>query len=262
MNLQLLISAVNAEPQKLIEKMKIESDAILINQCGKVDYQEINCGKYLIKAFSFNEKGVGLSRNNALMRADSDADIVLFSDEDIVYCKGYREKIIEEFESHPEADMLLFNVKVCDERYTYWTDKFGKVGLAKCGRYPAYSMAIRRKKLHDTAITFSLLFGGGAKYSNGEDSLFIRQLIKAGVKCYKTPVVIGEEIPRPSTWFSGYNEKFFFDRGVLYTYLYGWADKLMALQFIIRKKKIMCQDIPAKKAFDIMLDGIKEARGR
>lgn len=54
--------------------------------------------------------GCRLSRNNALLRAD--ADLCLFSDEDIVYDDGAAERIIEGFEQHPEADMLLFNVRV------------------------------------------------------------------------------------------------------------------------------------------------------
>ena len=36
--------------------------------------------------------------------------------------------------------------------------------------------AVRRERLQAANITFSLLFGGGAKYSNGEDSLFLKGL--------------------------------------------------------------------------------------
>ncbi len=258
--LELLVSALNADTEELIKKMNIGSDAIIINQCGQVGYSEERADGHNIRIFSFDEKGVGLSRNNALLRASN--ELVLFSDEDIVYADDYEKKVCEEFDRHPEADMLLFNVKVCEERFTYWNKSFGRVGLMNCGRYPAYSMAIRKKKLHDTGVTFSLLFGGGAKYSNGEDSLFIRQLIKAGIKCYRTDVVIGEEIPRPSTWFNGYNEKFFFDRGVLYHHLYGRMAMLMALQFAYRKRKIMCQTIPWTKALGIMKAGIAEARSK
>ena len=38
---------------------------------------------------SFTERGVGLSRNNALMRAS--ADICLFADDDIIYENNYKE---------------------------------------------------------------------------------------------------------------------------------------------------------------------------
>ena len=40
-----------------------------------------------IKIYSFDERGVGLSRNSALMRAD--ADIIVFADSDVIYNDDY-----------------------------------------------------------------------------------------------------------------------------------------------------------------------------
>ena len=257
MELQLLISAVNQDPAKLAEKMNIRCDGILINQCSHFGYEEIEREGHRIRVYSLREKGVGVSRNNALLRADR--DICLFSDEDIVYEDDYPEKVIGEFEKHPQADMLLFNVEVCKSRRTYHIDSFGRVRLYNCGRYPAYSFALRREVMHRKNLSFSLLFGGGARYSNGEDSLFIRDCIKKGMRVYKTPVTIGREQERESTWLSGYHKKFFFDRGVLYVHLYGRLAKLMALQFLFRHRAVMCREIPMKKAFKIMCDGIREA---
>ena len=256
--LQLLISAVNQNPVRLVEKMNLHSDAILINQCDHFGYEEIRRGGCLIRAYSLQEKGVGLSRNNALLRADG--DICLFADEDIVYTDDYPEKVLGEFAAHPEADMLLFNVEVCQARRTYHIDAYGRVRIYNCGRYPAYSFALRREAMHRKNVSFSLLFGGGARYSNGEDSLFIRDCIQSGMKVYKTPVIIGREEERESTWFSGYHEKFFFDRGVLYEYLYGRLAKPMALQFLLRHRGVMCRDISWRKAYAIMCECQAEAR--
>ena len=259
MKLQLLISAVNRNPKELMEKMNVNSDAVLINQCDCFGYEEFSWRGNTVRAYSFKEKGVGLSRNNALMRADG--DISLFADEDICYTDDYVQKVIGEFEKHPEADMLLFNVDVCEARRTYHTDSFGKVGLHNCGRYAAYSFALRTEVMHRKNVAFSLLFGGGAKYSNGEDSLFIRDCIKSGMRVYKTPVTIGREEERESTWFSGYHEKFFFDRGVLYEHLYGKLAKPIALRFLLKHKEVMCKEISVKEAYKLMCDGLKEARG-
>ncbi len=259
MSLQLLISAVNQDPARLVEKMNVRSDAVLINQCDHFAYEEIRREGALIRVYSLREKGVGLSRNNALLRADQ--DICLFADEDIIYDGDYPEKVTREFARHPEADMLLFNVEVCEARRTYHTDTYGRVGRWNCGRYPAYSFALRREVMHKKHVSFSLLFGGGARYSNGEDSLFIRDCIKSGMKVYKTPVTIGREEERKSTWFSGYHEKFFFDRGVLYAFLYGRLARPMALQFLLRHRGVMCREIPVKRAYALMCDGLREARG-
>lgn len=257
MTLQLLISSVKADVHELVRKMKLDSDAIIINQCDCNEVQEWQENGNTIKAYSFCERGVGLSRNNALLRADH--DISLFSDDDIVYEEGYKQKILDEFEAHPEADMLLFQVDVDEARRTYTNDSFGKVGLMNCGRYPAYSFAIRTEKMHAKNLSYSLLFGGGAKYSAGEDSLFIHDCIKRGLKVFRTPVRIGQEIPRPSTWFHGYDEKFFFDRGVLYYHLYGKLRKPIAIRFLLKYKGEMCKDIAVKDAYRLMKKGMQEA---
>lgn len=258
MKLQLLVSAVNQEPKALAERMNISSDAIIINQCQVFAYEEFERKGRRIRAYSLAERGVGLSRNNALLRADG--DICLFADEDIVYRDDYEERVLQEFARHPEADMLLFNVDVCAARRTYHTESYGRVRQYNCGRYAAYSFAIRREKLHQKNLTFSLLFGGGARYSNGEDSLFIRDCIKKGLKVYKTPTEIGRETERESSWFSGYHEKFFFDRGVLYEHLYGWLAKPIALRFLWKHRAAMCREISLKKAYCLMCGGLKEAR--
>ena len=107
MKLELLISAVNAEADKLIEKMRVAGDAVLINQCGAEGTSEVSVQGGCVSVLSFAEKGVGKSRNRAIDA--SSADIVLFADDDIVYDDGYADKVIKEFEAHPEADALFFN---------------------------------------------------------------------------------------------------------------------------------------------------------
>lgn len=258
MTLQLLVAAVKKEALKLAEEMHIDSDAIIVSQGNGYGYEELNYKGHTIRYFAMEDKGVGLNRNTALLHAQ--ADIVLFADEDIVYDEGYAGKVLAEFKRHPEADMLLFNVKASEGRETYHTDSFGRVRWYNCGRYPTYSFAVKRECLHKNNITFSLLFGGGARYSNGEDSLFIRDCLKSGMRVYRVPVNIGKEKYRESTWFRGYNEKFFFDRGVLYSYLYGRLDKVMAMRWLLKHKEELCQENSLKEAYGIMCRGMKEGR--
>ena len=108
-----------------------------------------------------------------------------------------------------------------------------------------------------------MLFGGGAKYSNGEDSLFIKDCLNAGMKIKAMPVNLGREIPRPSTWFHGYTEKFFYDRGVLYVYLYGMMAKPFAMRFMLKHKsklKNTPESISYKKAVDAIMRGIDDTK--
>ncbi len=259
MKLQVLVSSVNQEIMTLADRMHLQTDAIIVNQTDHFGYEEYMHNGRRIQCYEFQEKGVGLSRNNALLRAEG--DIVLFSDEDIIYDTGYERRILDAFAAHPEADLLLFNMRVGASRATYHTEAFHRVHIWNAGRYPTYSFAVRREKLHVSHITFSLLFGGGAKYSNGEDSLFLKDCLKYGLVVYAVPIEIGEECERESTWFQGYNDKFFIDRGVLYHFLYGGLAYLMSVRFLLVHGKVMCTKIPMKNALALMKKGIKSVEG-
>ena len=74
-------------------------------------------------------------------------------------------------------------------------------------------------------------------------------------------MTIGKENGRPSTWFHGYNEKFFYDRGVLYRFLYGKAAFLMALRFLYKQKDVMCKEFSFREAFVLMRRGIRMEKG-
>lgn len=258
MKIEVLASVMNQSPAALAEHMKLDSNAVIINQCDTLNYEEISYHGHRVRFFSFPDRGIGRSRNEAILRADS--DICLFSDEDIVYETGYEQMITEEFARNPEADMILFNITVAEARRTYHNTKRHRVHWYNCGRYGAVSFAVRRESLLRSGVTFSLLFGGGARYSNGEDSLFLKEFIGKGYRVYTAPVTIGRERESQSSWFSGYDEKFFHDRGVLYHCLYGRLAGLMAMRFLLAHKEKMCAETSVKQAGAWMKEGIAEAK--
>lgn len=258
MKVEVLVAAVNEDVVALADKMNLETEAVIVNQCDRFEYQQLEHKGRSIRCLSLAERGVGLSRNTALMRARE--DIVLFSDEDIVLHSGYEKAILEAFDNNPKADLITFNVKVDPRRKTYYNTGKRRIRFYNYGRYPAYAIAARREALHGAGVSFSLLFGGGARYSNGEDSLFLHDCLKRGLKLYTETVEIGEERYRDSTWFHGYTEKFFKDRGVLYHYLYGSFALLWSLRFLLAKRKVMCREVSFPRAYTWMRQGIREGK--
>lgn len=260
MTVELLISALNAEPAKLIQKMKVTGSAVLVNQCNLDECYDVATANGNVKVISNTERGIGLSRNHALDAASG--DILLFADDDIEYVPDYVDLIASEFEKHPEADGIFFNFEVDASRATYSTKTFGPVTFKNSGRYPTYSLAVKRDRVRNDSVKlcFSPLFGGGAKYSCGEDSLFIMDCLNAGLKLFCSPVCLGREVYRQSTWFSGYTEKFFFDKGVLYPFLYGKLAPFVAMRFLLKHGSVMCKEIPILQAYKLMRDGMKEGK--
>lgn len=260
MKLEVLVSAVGKEAAELISQMNLCTDAVLVNQCDRYAFDTAAAGKGNVKCFSMPERGVGLSRNTALLHASG--DVVLFSDEDIILAQDYEAQITKAYKELPDADLILFNVQVAPARRTYWNEEIRRVTYRNYGRYPAYSISAKLTALRRANAHYSLLFGGGAKYSNGEDSLFLRDCLRAGLRIYAHTACIGEELERESTWFSGYHEKFFRDRGVLYHHLYGKLAVPLSLRFLLSHRETMCREISVGKAFRIMRMGVQEARGK
>lgn len=256
MRVQVLASVMNQTMKQIAEQMRLASDAVVINQCDRLGFEEMEYQGGLVRFYSFPDRGVGKSRNEAILRADG--DICLFSDEDVVYEPGYAQAVSAEFEKNTDADMILFNIIVEEDRQTYHITDRKRVHWYNCGRYGAVSFAVKRDSLLASGVMFSQLFGGGARYSNGEDSLFLKGFMDKGYKVYTAPVTIGREVRKgDSSWFAGYNEKFFFDRGVLYRYLYGRLALPMALRFLLAHRNKLCGELPLIKAYDMMKKGIK-----
>lgn len=260
MEIQVLVSAVEQNMAALVEKMNISTPAVVVNQCDSYGYEEMEHNGAKIQCFSMQERGVGLSRNTALLHAD--AEVCLFSDEDITLTGDYAKEMEKAYREIPDADMILFNVKVSPKRKTYWNTDIHRVNYRNYGRYPAYSISGKLDSLRRANVGYSLLFGGGAKYSNGEDSLFLRDCLRAGLHIYTHTICIGEEKERESTWFRGYTQKFFHDRGVLYHFLYGKLAKPLAWRFLWVHRQEMCREISVGEAYRLMKDGIREGKGR
>ncbi|MFK4998688.1 glycosyltransferase [Bacillus sp. N9] len=207
MKLQVLVSTMNQTDFSLLKEMNIQSDAIVVNQCKINNFDVVNYNGHKVRFLSLNEKGVGLSRNTALMR--SEGDICVLADDDLTYVDGYKDIILKEFNDNPQADIILFNVPSTNkDRPSYIIPKISRVRWYNSLKYGAVNIAFRSESVKKANVSFSLLFGGGARYSAGEDSLFIADCLRKGLKIYTNPKIIGFVKQDESTWFEGYTDKF------------------------------------------------------
>ena len=239
MNVQVLVAAMHQTDYSLLQKMNIRSDVIVGNQCDRNSVENFEFNGYKATYLNFKERGVGLNRNNALIRATG--DICLFADEDLVYADNYVEIIKKAFEKRPQADALIFNINTVggEDRHRRQNTKEKRIRIFNSLNYGATRIAVKRTSLLKKRICFSQLFGGGSMYSSGEDSLIIRDMLKNGLKIYAIPETIAAVDQAASTWFSGYHEKFFYDKGALMKAMFPRTYYLMNdLYFPYRYKRI------------------------
>jgi hypothetical protein len=158
-----------------------------------------------------------------------------------------------------DADVVIFNFMMrrgCGDFFER-VRKEGKVRINNAFKYGTYCISARLSRIHFANIFFHLEFGGGAKYSSGEDSLFLHDCLRKKLKVYTSKKIIGTLDHGESTWFQGYNDKFFFDKGVLYYALNSRMCKLIALYNCYKHRKNHYMVYGWKKAYKQMLMGIK-----
>lgn len=257
MKVQVLVATMNQNDHSLLEKMNIQTDAIVGNQCDRNEVEHFLYNNHKIAWYSFSEKGVGLNRNNALLRAN--ADIAMFSDDDMIYVDSYPDIVKKAFQEIPDADVIVFDLKYPNNDRRPIT-KIKRLHKKDCMRFGAARIVVRLSKIHLNGISFNICFGGGAKFSSGEDTLFLNECLNKKLKVYSYPVVIAYlQDERESTWFQGYNDKFFFDKGVIYYLLNRRFAKFYSAYHCIKHCK-RYREYGIKNAYKQMCKGVRYAK--
>ena len=252
MKVQVLVAAMHQKDHSLLEKMNIRSDAIIANQCDHDSIENFEWNGHKIRYLNFAERGVGLNRNNALMRADG--DICLFADDDMVYTDDYVQVVTKAFEQCPDADVLVFNL-IEPVKTRCVIEKLSRVNYLNFLRYGTARVAVKKESVRKHGIYFNQCFGGGTEHCHGEDNLFLAACLQKGLKMYAVPAFIAELTEeRPSSWNAGYDEKYLRDQGVLYRTMSRRFWKLLCLQDAVRHKGEY--GMPWTKAYSVMLAGV------
>lgn len=256
MNVQVLIATTDQHDYSLLEKMNIQSDAIVANQCNRNEIVEFDYKGHRIKYLSFKEKGVGLNRNNALMRADAELSII--ADDDMIFVDGYVDIVKKHFRENPDVDVIIFNLLERNSSRYVIKKKF-RVRYWNFMRFGAARLVFKTRSVTKHGISFNLHFGGGAEYSAGEDTLFLYDCLKHGLKIIAVPDAIAILTnDRGSSWFEGYTDKYFYDKGVLFAAMSKRWSKLLCLQFAIRRRKLFEKEKTWYEAYKLMLKGLED----
>ena len=144
-----------------------------------------------------NLSGVSNNRNNALSKCT--ADIVLISDDDIIFKDDAFDNIIKAFNQRDDMDLGIFKMKYsipksypreeCDLHIPYPKGFYGS----------AVEIAFKREKTGNLRF-WPGIGPGNDRLQTGEDELFLISAIKRGLKCRFINQEIGEH-PSISTGF-------------------------------------------------------------
>lgn len=252
-DVEVLIAATNKRDCSFVESLDLYHGCIIANQSNTVGM--MRDGSRDITFVTTDLRGVGKNRNLALTL--SSKEYLLFADDDNIVNRNYKEEIVRAFQRFPDADIVIFNVKIDKPRIKVKTHQDGeKITLFNYAKYGACQIAIKRSTWIKKPVFFSELFGGGAIYSSGEDVLFLRDCIRKGYRIVTAEQNIVEVIQNESSWFEGYNEKFFFDEGALVAAMFPIMKYVMGFYFCLRFGGHT--NIKLRKRYLLMLSGMKD----
>lgn len=259
LSIDLLVSTMNYRPGalgKLLATVPDFVNVIVVNQVTENFEFE---AKFQIElnatCYSFRERGLSRSRNRLISLATSDAFII--SDDDVEFLPDAFERVVEAFSKNPRQEILTFKMLKPDgeprkhyKLHPFQHNSFSIASVSSC------EIAVRRKLLRSANISYDESFGLGAVYPMGEEVIFLRDCIQAGLKIRFVPIPISSH-PEESTGrkFSTASE---IARGALFYRLYGWPSYVLGFMFYFRKQHILAKSIGYSRAIRAYLRGIHD----
>lgn len=236
-----------------IEEMNVQSNIIYANQTDYTGSCSIEIGNgHTARMISTETRGVGNNRNIALMYAD--AEVVLFADDDVVYHDDMEKVVLSEFDSHPDADVIIFHFETESlKRKQVKYEKTRKCRHFERMPWAGFRIACRLSSVKKANISFTTLFGGGCVFPSGEDSMWLSEARKKGLVFYVSEKTIGTVSFDNSTWFTGCNEKFFYGKGVYCTAVNKKLFGLWGAYYALRTKNE--REIPFRDAMVWFFEG-------
>lgn len=256
MELEVLVATMGQTDLSLAKTMNVARDMVIANQNGQWDYTR----QGNVQMLSSDTRGVGINRNYALSLAKG--EILLFADDDITYYDSSLQGVIDAFRELPKADVICFGIDMTrnGEVFDKRRNKTKRVHLWNSLRFGAARMAIRREALEKNRLSFSTLFGGGCIYCSGEDSLFLRDCFRAGLKVYSHSYVLGGCAKDSSTWFTGFDEKYMYDKGAWIACAFPKCKHLIKWYFI--RKYAKKTKLSRKQVVRLVNQGIRGFAGQ
>lgn len=235
-----------------IEQMNINSDVVFANQADTTSMDELEFNGHRARMITTDTRGVGVNRNLALTYAQG--EICLFADDDVTYDDDMEERVLKEFDAHPDADVIIFHFDTDSDRKQV---KYPKT--KKCGRFcrlpwATFRVAFRLNSVKKANVWFTTLFGGGCIFPSGEDSMWLTEARKKGLTFYVSKETIGKVSFEESTWFTGFDEKMYYGKGAFYQATHPGTKLLWMLYFALRTKKL--SKLSIKEMFKWMNNGV------
>jgi glycosyltransferase involved in cell wall biosynthesis len=144
-------------------------------------------------------KGLCRNRNNSIAMADG--DVVILADDDVRYRPEWIDMVVSVFATDGDFDVACFKISTPegDPEYKQYSEQAYLLNNETHHYISTLEIVFRRSSINENGIVFDERFGLGSKLDSfGEESVFIHDCIKAGLKVKYIPEYLVEH-PAVST---------------------------------------------------------------
>lgn len=254
MTLEILMSCMHQTDDTLVKKSGITGNVLVINQCDREDDQAFPTPQGTARMISTTDRGLTKSRNLAI--ASSRADICLLCDDDEVFVEDYAQRILLAYQTVTDADVIIFKMI---GRSPSFPDKVMRLRFPKTMKVSSWQISFRRESLLRTGVRFDELLGAGTGNGAEEELKFLLDCQRAGLKIWYVPAEIASVGQTASTWFAGFNETFFYNRGATTRYILGYPLAFAyGVYYVIAKRSMYADSLHPGKAMVALMKGMKD----
>lgn len=244
-----------SDSKEMIKRSHITSDTVIINQCDEENYKEENICNALLRTFSVTDRGLTKSRNLAISK--SQADICIICDDDEIFNEGYEKAVSSAYDALPDADIIIFDMV---DRPLKWGNSIKRLGYIDLMSVSSWQITFRREKLLASGVLFDENMGAGSGNGAEEEFRFLTQCRKAKLRIYHYPFRLASVAQTQSTWFNGFDEEFFVNRGNTTRYIMGLPLSVLYAAYYAFAKRKQLSGMSMLRAFSYTVKGIKENR--
>lgn len=244
-----------SDSKEMIKRSHITSDTVIINQCDEENYKEENICNALLRTFSVTDRGLTKSRNLAISK--SQADICIICDDDEIFNDGYEKAVSSAYDALPDADIIIFDMV---DRPLKWGNSIKSLGYIDLMSVSSWQITFRREKLLASGVLFDENMGAGSGNGAEEEFRFLTQCRKAKLRIYHYPFRLASVAQTQSTWFKGFDEEFFVNRGNTTRYIMGLPLSVLYAAYYAFAKRKQLSGMSMLRAFSYTVKGIKENR--
>lgn len=257
MSIEVIVSTINNELNSLDCSLTEYNNITVINQTpnllnNKMEESIVNG----IKWIDIDQRGLSKSRNYAINISTS--EYIYLADDDIILNSKFNLIVKEAFKKYPQADIIAFQVNGIDKEFKNYPLKEFKINYRNSMKISSVQLVMKASFIKKKNLKYDELFGTGSRYAMGEENIFLLDALKKNAKIIYIPEEISKVHIGDSSWFKGFTEEYFFNRGASYWRMFGIFSPVVVLLFCWRKRELFENNISFAEAFISSLKGIKD----